>query len=56
VLTQKITTLHSATHMDAPAHAVEGTPSIDQVPLSKFFGTGVVVSIYKGEFEMITGE
>ena len=57
VLTQKITTtMHSTTHIDAPAHVVEGTPFIDEVPLEKFFGTGVVVSIPKQKFEMITAE
>ena len=43
VLTQKITTvMHSGTHIDAPAHVVEGTPFMDEVPLPHFFGTGVV--------------
>ena len=57
VLTQKITTtMHSTTHIDAPAHVVEGTQFIDEVPLEKFFGTGVVVSIPKGNFEMITAD
>ncbi|MFK7802597.1 MAG: cyclase family protein [Anaerolineae bacterium] len=57
VLTQKITTtMHSSTHIDAPAHVVEGTAFIDEVPLDKFFGTGVVLSIPKNKFEMITGD
>lgn len=57
VLTQKITTtMHSTTHIDAPAHVVEGTPFIDEVPLDRFFGTGVVLSIPKEKFEMITGD
>lgn len=57
VLSQRITTtMHSTTHIDAPAHVVEGTPFIDEVPLEKFFGTGVVVSIPKEKFEMITAE
>ena len=56
-LSQRITTtMHSTTHIDAPAHVVEGTPFIDEVPLEKFFGTGVVVSIPKGKFEMITAD
>jgi len=46
VLTQRITTvMHSGTHIDAPAHVVEGTPFMDEVPLPHFFGTGVVVSM-----------
>jgi kynurenine formamidase len=57
VLTQKITTvMHSGTHIDAPAHVVEGTPFMDEVPLPYFFGTGVVVSIPKKKWEVITGD
>jgi kynurenine formamidase len=55
VLTQRITTvMHSGTHIDAPAHVVEGTEFMDQVPLERFFGTGVVVSIPKKKWEVIT--
>lgn len=57
VLSQRITTtMHSSTHIDAPAHVVEGTPFIDEVPLDKFFGTGVVVSIPKKKWEHITAD
>lgn len=42
--------MHSGTHIDAPAHVVEGTPFLDEIPLSAFFGTGVVVSIPKGKW------
>lgn len=57
VLSQRITTtMHSTTHIDAPAHVVEGTPFIDEVPLDRFFGTGVVVAIPKNKFEMITAD
>lgn len=57
VLSQRITTsMHSSTHIDAPAHVVEGTKFIDEIPLSQFFGTGVVLSIPKGKFEMITAD
>ena len=55
VLTQKITTvMHSGTHIDAPAHAVEGTAFMDEVPLPHFFGTGVLASIPKKNWEVIT--
>ena len=55
VLTQKITTvMHSGTHIDAPGHVVEGTPLLDEIPLSAFFGTGVVVSIPKKKWEVVT--
>ncbi len=57
VLTQRITTtMHSTTHIDAPAHVVQGTPYIDEIPLPHFFGTGIVVSIPKKKWEMITRE
>ena len=50
VLSQRITTvMHSGTHMDAPAHVVEGTPFLHEIPLECFFGTGVVVSIPEEE-------
>ena len=55
VLTQKITTvMHSGTHIDAPGHVVEGAPLLDEIPLSAFFGTGVVVSIPKKKWEVVT--
>jgi kynurenine formamidase len=55
VLTNRMTiTMHSGTHMDAPAHVVEETAFMDEVPLPHFFGTGVVVSIPKKKWEVIT--
>jgi kynurenine formamidase len=57
VLTQRITTvMHSGTHIDCPAHVVEGTEFMDEMPLEKFFGTGVVVSIPKQRWEVITAK
>ena len=55
VLSQQITTfMHCTTHTDAPAHVIEGTAFTDQVPLSSYFGTGVVVSIPKDKWEVIS--
>jgi len=55
VLSQQITTfMHCTTHTDAPAHVVEGTRFMDEVPLSSYFGTGVVVSIPKDKWEVVT--
>jgi len=57
VLAHRIcTTMHMATHIDAPIHVEEGFPSIDQIPLERFIGEGVVVSIPKKEWEVITPE
>ena len=38
----------------APAHVVQGTPFIDEVPLPHFFGTGIVVSLPKKKWESIS--
>ena len=57
VLTQKITTvMHSGTHIDAPGHVIEGTPLLDEIPLSAFFGTGVVLDVPMGKWEKIMPE
>ena len=57
VLTQKITTvMHSGTHVDAPGHVIEGAPLIAEVPLDRFFGTGVVVSIPKRKWGKVMPE
>ena len=55
VLSQRITTsMHNTTHIDAPAHVVQGTPFIDEVPLPHFFGSGIVVALPKKKWEKIT--
>ena len=57
VLSQQITTfMHCTTHTDAPAHVIEGTRFMDQVPLSSYFGRGVVVSIPKEKWEVVTAD
>src|ERR1019366_8919955 len=46
VLSQKITTvMHCSTHADSPAHVIEGLPFTHEIPLDKYYGTGVVVDI-----------
>src|SRR5262249_49844473 len=57
VLTQRITTvMHCTPHLDAPGHVIENAPLIEDLSLSSFFGTGVVVSIPKGHWEKIMPE
>ena len=57
VLSQTLTTtMHVTTHIDAPAHVVQGTPFIDEVPLPHFFGSGIVVGVPKEKWEPITGD
>ena len=46
--------MHRATHMDAPLHVTENTPSLTGYPLWRFFGNGVAVSIPKGKWGVIT--
>ena len=36
--------MHRGTHMDAPLHVTENTPTMTGYPLWRFFGTGVAVS------------
>jgi kynurenine formamidase len=36
---------HSGTHVDAPAHFIANGKTIDQVPLEKFIGRGVVIDV-----------
>jgi len=48
VLSQKVTkVMHGTTHADSPAHVVEGTPFTHEIPLDKYYGTGVIVDIPK---------
>ncbi len=57
VLSQKITTvMHCSTHADSPAHVIEGTQYTDEIPLEKYYGTGVIVSIPKGKWGVITAK
>jgi kynurenine formamidase len=38
---------HTGTHMDAPCHIIAGTKSLDEFPLTKFIGRGVVIDCTK---------
>jgi kynurenine formamidase len=54
VMSQQIrTTMHNGTHVNAPLHLVQGGQGIGEVPLDRFFGTGPVLGIPKGEWELI---
>jgi len=46
--------MHRGTHMDAPIHVAENTPTITGYPIWRFFGTGVAVSIPKGKWGVVT--
>ncbi len=48
---------HTGTHMDSPAHMVEGgSPRIDKIPLDLFFGKAKMLRIPKESFGKITKE
>jgi len=55
VLTQRLTmTMHTSTHADSPAHVFEGGMYTDEIPLEKYYGTGVIVDIPKNKWGVIT--
>jgi len=57
VLSQVLThTMHVSTHADSPVHVEEGYPHTGQMPLERYMGKGVVVSIPKKKWEVITPE
>jgi len=41
--------VHFGTHVDAPCHFVNGAPAMDQVPLERFYGPGVIWHIEAGD-------
>jgi kynurenine formamidase len=54
VMTHKITTIfHTSTHVNAPVHLVPGAAAVGELPLDRFFGTGVVLSIPKGKWQLV---
>lgn len=57
VLSQTLThTMHVSTHADSPVHVEEGFPSTEQIPIERYIGKGVVVSIPKGKWDVVTAE
>jgi len=48
--------MHRCTHMDAPLHVTENTPTIADYPLWRLAGTGVAVSIPKEKWGVVTPE
>jgi kynurenine formamidase len=57
VLSQEVTHVaHMGTHADSPGHVEEEYPSIDQVPIERYMGKGVIVDIPKKKWEVISAE
>jgi arylformamidase len=53
---QVIASLHSGTHVDAPSMFFHDGATIDQLPLDRFCGTGVVVDVALGARGVITAD
>jgi kynurenine formamidase len=54
VMSQQIrTVMHNGTHVNAPIHLVQGGQGVGELPLDRFFGTGPVLDIPKGEWGVI---
>lgn len=47
---------HMGTHVDAPRHMFGKGKTLEELPLSAFFGEGVVIPVPKGRREAITAE
>lgn len=48
-----VTVMHHGTHVNAPAHLAQRGLGVGQLPLDRFFGNGVVLSVPKGEWSYI---
>lgn len=55
-VTQLSVATHIGTHLDAPAHFIEGGGTIDQVPLDTLVGPALAVSVERSGGEEITAE
>lgn len=47
---------HTGTHIDAPAHCIEGALTLDKIPLENFIGPCHVLDFSKDEGEAVTME
>jgi kynurenine formamidase len=47
-------TMHVSTHVNAPLYLIPNAPAVGDLSVEKFFGTGVVLDIPKGKWELIT--
>ena len=48
------TVMHSGTHVNAPLHLIQRGLGVGDLPLERFFGPGVVLSIEKRQWETVT--
>ncbi len=57
VLAWKITTvMHTGTHMNAPLHMIQRGADLAAIPVDRLFGNGVVLSIPKKSYDVITAD
>ncbi|MBT3991754.1 MAG: cyclase family protein [Rhodospirillaceae bacterium] len=57
VMTHRITmVMHSGTHMNAPIHMIQGGAPTADIPLDSLFGNGVILSVPKERWEMVTAD
>lgn len=48
-----VTVMHNGTHVNAPIHLAQRGQGVGELPLDRFFGTGVVLWIPKSEWEYV---
>jgi len=54
-MTQRICgVMHASTHVNAPIHMVSGAAAVGMLPLQHFFGNGVVLSLPRQKWELVT--
>ena len=46
--------MHTGTHMNAPLHMIQGGAGCADVPLESLFGNGVILSVPKERWELVT--
>lgn len=46
--------MHSGTHVNAPRHLIQRGAGVGEIALDRYFGSGVVLSIPKGEWQLVT--
>lgn len=51
-----VTVMHNGTHVNAPLHLIPGAPGVGDIPLDRFFGSGVVLGIPKQRWELVEPE
>lgn len=57
VMSQKFKTVfHTSTHVNAPIHLIQGGKGIGEIDMDRFWGSGLVLSLPKGQWELVTAQ